>query len=153
MVPVKDDPALLTPAPLSYDEMARAYSVARAAGVNTEVACPSCGAMHVKRTYNNVFCAPHADRASCKDVYWNSVRPSERAGRTTDQGHARAAERRALMKVLAVAIQQQLGGRVECGGKALVELGPGTTLELEGVADAVLSWAWTRARLRSLQQS
>ena len=112
------------------------------------IACPSCGTPQVKRTYNQLFCRPERGQRACKDVYWNTLRPSERSGRTSVEGHARAAERRALVRVLADAVQAQLGGQLSGRGE-LTFGGHSATpskLDLKRVADAVLLWTTTPSR-------
>lgn len=63
-------------------ELATAYDEARAASRGQEIACPACGAVQRKRTYNQIFCSADGMTTSCKDRYWNHVRPAvrERAG-------------------------------------------------------------------------
>ena len=52
--------------------------MARAAGRGQEIACPTCGTLQLKRTYNQIFCSADGVTPSCKDVYWNHVRPTVR---------------------------------------------------------------------------
>ncbi len=121
--------------------MRRAHDVARFQAVGAEISCPGCGATHTKRTYNHLFCSSEPGEPSCKDHYWNVVRPSERIT-STGGSLSDIAERNALVGVLARAIQQQMvarvGGPEQLGttkGKA-----PNVALDLDAVADAVIAW-------------
>ena len=73
---------------------------------------------------------------------------SERSGRTSVEGHARAAERRALVRVLADAVQAQLGGQLSGRGELTFGGHSATPSKLDHkrVADAVLLWTTTPSR-------
>ena len=61
--------------------MEDAYHEAKAARVGTQIACPTCGVLHVKTTYHKVFCsnAKTKGRGNCKDRFWNLVDETRRA--------------------------------------------------------------------------
>ncbi len=51
------------------------------AKVGETIACPSCGTMHVKKSYQSVFCKSKSGTV-CKDNYWNNVDPDKRCNTT-----------------------------------------------------------------------
>ena len=51
------------------------------AKIGEEIVCPSCGAVHVKKSYQSVFCKTKGG-TKCKDNYWNNVDSSKRNNKT-----------------------------------------------------------------------
>jgi len=57
------------------------YNINKAAKVGTEITCPSCGTVFIKKTKAQVFCTVKKG-TRCKDFYWNSVTPTKRNNTT-----------------------------------------------------------------------
>ena len=53
------------------------YNTNKAAKVNTECVCPSCGTKFVKSNYQQAFCKSKSGTI-CKDKYWNTIDPKKR---------------------------------------------------------------------------
>ena len=51
------------------------------AKIGQDIKCPSCNTIHVKKSYNSVFCKCQKG-TRCKDNYWNNVDPSKRNNTT-----------------------------------------------------------------------
>ncbi len=45
------------------------YDINKSAKVGTEIICPVCGKMFIKKSYQQAFCS-----TECKDKYWNQKR-------------------------------------------------------------------------------
>lgn len=58
-----------------------AYDAAKAAPMQSNIICPSCGTVHVKTNYQSVFCKSKGGTV-CKDNYWNNVTPTKRNNTT-----------------------------------------------------------------------
>ena len=54
---------------------------AQEASIGSEIKCPSCGTMHVKKSYNTIFCKSKGGSV-CKDNYWNNVDHKKRNNKT-----------------------------------------------------------------------
>lgn len=50
------------------------YNQAKESKVGDHIVCPSCGNVHLKTTYQKVFC----NSTLCKDHYWNNVQENKR---------------------------------------------------------------------------
>lgn len=63
----------------------RRYDDAKRAKTGTTIRCPTCGRLHVKTTYNKIFCSNQKTvkrgPLSCKDAYWNRVDEDKRSYR------------------------------------------------------------------------
>ena len=97
-----------------------------------------------------MFCIASPGQPSCKDLYWNMRRPSERSGRASIDARARAAERRALMGVLSRELCRQIGGNL--GHEGMLRTSVATeklSLDVGALADVVLQWSTTPARRRA----
>ena len=53
------------------------YSAIKRAKVGVEMACPVCGKMMVKRSYQHAFCS-NIGAGNCKDRFWNLTVTSRR---------------------------------------------------------------------------
>lgn len=69
---------------MKIQRMKALYNKAKRAKIKEIINCPSCGQLHLKSTYNKVFCTnARISSSNCKDNFWNKVDPEKRCRNTT----------------------------------------------------------------------
>jgi hypothetical protein len=60
------------------------YNIAKNVNTGDSIKCPYCNNVHIKPTYNKIFCsnAKTRKRKNCKDMFWNKIDPYKRCRNT-----------------------------------------------------------------------
>ena len=56
------------------------YSYAKNVQIGSDIVCPVCGKVLIKKTKDHVFCSNGRNKGAgnCKDAYWNKIDPKKR---------------------------------------------------------------------------